>query len=100
VTKIEEGKRWVDVNNSKTPGNARLKDVKIPQGFITLEGAREHYNLSRTIVYQWIRKGFLVTKEFGIRYTGSSLPTNMNSVLYNALQLYLIATPPCLRRLV
>lgn len=61
-TKYEAGLRYLDVTNSKTPAKARLKNVTIPEGYLTLEQAREHYQLSRTGVNSWIRNGHLVTE--------------------------------------
>lgn len=63
VMKTEGGKRYVDVANSAPPIQARLKGVEVPEGYLTLEQAREHYQLSRSAVHDWIRKGYLVTEE-------------------------------------
>lgn len=61
-TKYEGGQRYIDIANSKTPAKARLKNVPIPEGYLTLEEAREHYQLSRTAVHSWIRDGHLATE--------------------------------------
>lgn len=61
-TKHEDGQRYVDTANSKPPPNARLKNVNIPEGYLTLEQAQEYYKLSRTAVHCWIRDGHLATE--------------------------------------
>lgn len=80
VTKTEDGKKYVDVENSALPINARLKGVEVPEGYLTLEQAREHYQLSRTAVHSWIREGHLKTEVVANRtYVDSKNSTPPNT---------------------
>jgi hypothetical protein len=65
VVKTEDGKRYIDIANSKAPEKARLKGLQIPEGFITLGEAEKYYNISRSAVHSWVREGHLAVELFG-----------------------------------
>lgn len=66
VVKYENSTRYVDVANSRPPGNARLKGASmIPDGYITLGEAQEYYKAGRSTIHSWVRDGHLVVKMFG-----------------------------------
>ncbi|QIG60064.1 endonuclease [Dishui Lake large algae virus 1] len=88
VMKVENGVRYVDVANSKPPGNARLKGASmIPDGYITLGEAQEHYKVGRSTIHSWVREGHLVVKMFGskkyIDTVNSKPPNTRNELVEN-----------------
>ncbi len=79
IIKVENGKRYVDIANSKTPEKARLKGAEIPNGFITLGEAEKHYDVARTTIHRWVREGHIAVKMFGSKKyvdTANSKPPN------------------------